>query len=127
MRLPPTDIFVWGMHPDTVPDNIVMNLTESGIEIEQKDVIKKSRDGSALLSLKVSVKAEDLQKTHSPDVWPLCVKVREYIYYPKKKSTKKSNDERNSAQHPNPQSQSSGSNSASTTTKEVPSQMSEWC
>ena len=49
MRLPPTDIFVWGMHPDTVPDDIVINLTESGIEIEQKDVIKKSRDGSALL------------------------------------------------------------------------------
>ena len=30
---------------------------------------------------KISVKAEDLQRALDPSIWPLRVKVREYIYY----------------------------------------------
>ena len=47
-------------------------------------MIKKSRPGSALNSFKISVKAEDLQKALDPNIWPLRVKVREYIYYPRR-------------------------------------------
>ena len=94
MRSPPADIFVWGLHPDTTQDDIVKDLAESSIIIEEKDVMKKSREGAALLSFKVSVRAEDLQKALDPAVWPLRVKVREYIYYPRKKTDKdKNNDE----------------------------------
>ena len=48
-------------------------------------MIKKSKDGAALLSFKISVRADDLRKALDPTIWPLRVKVREYIYYPKKK------------------------------------------
>ena len=39
----------------------------------------------------ISVKAEDLQRALNPEVWPLRVKVREFIYY-SRKSGQKSND-----------------------------------
>ena len=39
----------------------------------------------ALLLFKISVRAEDLQKALDPTVLPLKGKVREYVYYPKKK------------------------------------------
>ena len=84
MRSPPADIFIYGVHPDTTEEDIVNDLSESGIVIESKDIIKKSKDDAPLKSFKISVKAEDLQKSLDPSVWPLRVKVREYIYYSKK-------------------------------------------
>lgn len=131
MRSPPADIFVWGMHPDTLPDDIVKDLAESGIVIEQKDVVKKSREGSALKSFKISVKAEDLQKALFPEVWPLRVKVIEYIYYPKKKSDQSSRDNAKSDQQSDNKSPSESSdkftdqevsNSTPTSVNEVVSQ-----
>ena len=97
MKSPPADIFVWGLHPETLPEDIVKDLGDSGINIEAKDVLKKSKDGAALLSFKVSVRAEDLQKALDPQIWPLRVKVREYVYYPKKKP----NENASSSQLPN--------------------------
>ena len=85
LRPPPADIFVWGMHPETTPQDIVNDLADSDITIEEKDIMKKSKDGAALLSFKVSVRADDLQKALDPTVWPMRVKVREYVYYTKKK------------------------------------------
>ena len=84
MRSPPADIFIYGVHPDTTEEDIVNDLADSGIMIESKDVIKKSKDDAPLKSFKISVKAEDLQKSLDPSVWPLRVKVREYIYYSRK-------------------------------------------
>ena len=84
MRSPPADIFIYGVHPDTREEDIVTDLSESGIEIETTDIIKKSKDDAPLKSFKISVKAEDLQKALDPSVWPMRVKVREYIYYSKK-------------------------------------------
>ena len=86
IKSPPADIFVWGLHPETTPEDIVKDLADSNIIIQPKDIIKKSKEGSALLSFKVSVRAEDLQLALDPSIWPLRVKVREYIYYPKKKT-----------------------------------------
>ena len=86
LRSPPADIFVWGMHPETTPQDIVKDLADCDITIEEKDIMKKSKEGAALLSFKVSVRAEDLQKALDPTVWPMRVKVREYVYYPKKKA-----------------------------------------
>jgi len=74
----------YGVHPDTREEDIVTDLSESGIEIETTDIIKKSKDDAPLKSFKISVKAEDLQKALDPSVWPMRVKVREYIYYSKK-------------------------------------------
>ena len=84
MRSPPADIFVWGIHPDTSIQDIVADLSESGIIIEEKDVQKKSKPEANLVSYKISVKAEDLQKALDPAVWPLRVRVREFIYYSRK-------------------------------------------
>ena len=83
MRSPPADIFIYGVHPDTTEEDIVNDLADSGIVIHCKDVIKKSKDEAPLKSFKISVKAEDLQKALDPSVWPLRVKVREYICYSK--------------------------------------------
>ena len=44
MRSLPADIFVWGVHPDTTPEDIVSDLAESGINITTKDIMKKSKD-----------------------------------------------------------------------------------
>ena len=85
MRAPPVAIFVWGMHPHTSTEDIVIDLAECGIVIEKKDALKKSKDEAPLLSFKISVRAEDLSKALDPSIWSLRVKVREYIYYLKKK------------------------------------------
>ena len=50
MKSPPGDIFIYGVHTDTTEEDIVNDLRESNIIIEEKDVIKKSRPGSALNS-----------------------------------------------------------------------------
>jgi hypothetical protein len=81
MRSPPADIFVWGIHPDTSLPDIVADLAESGIIIQERDIEKKSKEEAYLVSYKIRLKAEDLQKALEPSVWPLRVKVREFIYY----------------------------------------------
>ena len=86
MRSPPADIFVWGIHPDTAIEDIVADLSDSGIVIEEKDVEKKSKDEAYLVSYKIRLKAEDLQKALEPGVWPMRVKVREFIHYSKNNS-----------------------------------------
>ena len=97
MRSPPADIFVWGIHPETTSEDIVNDLAASNIIIEEKDIMRKSKEGAALLSFKISVPAQDLQKALDPAIWPLRVKVREYIYYPKKKT-----DNEENKKQPNP-------------------------
>ena len=84
MRSPPADIFIYGVHPDTSEEDIVNDLAESNIMVEVKEVILKSKPEAFLKSFKISVKAEDLQKAFDPSIWPLRVKVREFIYYSKK-------------------------------------------
>ena len=85
MRSPPADIFVWGVHPETTIDDIVNDLAESDIRIQSTDIEKKSKDGTPLNSYRISVPAADLQKALDPQIWALRVKVREYIYYPRKR------------------------------------------
>ena len=93
MRAPPADIFIWGVHPATTPEDIVNDLAESEIKIEVNDIVKKSKDDAPLNSYKISVPAQDLTKALDPSVWPLRVKVREYIYYPKKRDPKQKSDQ----------------------------------
>ena len=81
MRSPPADIFVYGVHPDTSPEDIVQDLACSDIIITAEDIVMKSREEAYLKSYKISVKAEDLSKALDPSVWPLRVKVREFIHY----------------------------------------------
>ena len=85
MRVPPADIFVWGLHPETTVNDIVNDLAASDIHIDAKDVEKKSKENAPRNSYRVSIPAPDLQKALDPGIWPMRVKVREYIYYPKKK------------------------------------------
>ena len=47
----------------------------------KRDIKKMSKPEANLVSYKISVKAEDLQKALDPSVWPLRVKVREFIHY----------------------------------------------
>ena len=81
MRSPPADIFVYGVHPDTSPEDIVQDLAFSDIIIKAEDIVKKSKDEAFLKSYKISVKAEDLLKALDPAIWPMRVKVREFIHY----------------------------------------------
>ena len=81
MRSPPADIFVYGVHPETSIEDIVADLAVSDIQIDTKDVVVKSKEDAYLKSYKISVRAEDLQKALDPAIWPMRVKVREYIYY----------------------------------------------
>ena len=87
MKSPPADIFVYGVHPDTTEEDIVNDLKENEIIVDQRHVVKKSKPEASLNSFKISVKAEDLPKVLDPAVWPLRVKVREWIYF-SRKSTK---------------------------------------
>ena len=84
MRSPPADIFVYGVHPDTTKEDIVQDLATNDIIINIQDIMQKSKDEAFLKSYKISVKAEDLQKSLDPSVWPLRVKVREFIHYSRK-------------------------------------------
>ena len=84
MRSPPADIFIYGVHKETTEQDIVDDLKESDILIDIKDVVKKSKPEAGLNSFKISVKAQDLQKALDPAIWPMRVKVREYIYFKKK-------------------------------------------
>ena len=56
------------------------------------DIVKKSKDDAPLNSYKISVPAADLSKALDASVWPLRVKVREYIYYPKKRNSPQQQD-----------------------------------
>ena len=84
MRAPPADIFVYGVHPETSIYDIVQDLAVHDVIIESKDIVVKSNKEAFLKSYKISVKAEDLEKALSPCVWPLRVKVREFIHYSRK-------------------------------------------
>ena len=86
MRSPPADIFVYGVHPDTTPEDIVQDLACSDIIIRITDIVMKSKEEAYLKSYKISVKAEDLLKALDPSVWPLRVKVREFIHYSRRSS-----------------------------------------
>lgn len=94
MRSPPADIFVWGIHPETTVQDIIADLADSGVIIQEKDVEKKSKAEAFLCSYKISVRAEHLQTALDPTVWPLRVKVREYIYYSKKNPRQENNQQR---------------------------------
>ena len=96
MRAPPADIFVYGVHPDTTKEEIVEDLAYSDISINTNDIIQKSKEEAFLKSYKISVKAEDLQKALDPSVWPLRVKVREFIHYSRKTPA---NHQRNAHAH----------------------------
>ena len=99
MRSPPADIFVYGVHPDTELEDIVQDLACSNIIIETKDIFKKSREEAFLQSYKISVKAEDLQKALDPSVWPMRVKVREFIHYSRKPGTGNNQGRAQAPQH----------------------------
>ena len=84
MKSPPADIFVYGVPRDTTKADIVDDLAESDIQISPDDIQLMSKGNPAVVSYKISVKAQDLQKALDPTVWPLRVKVREFIYYKKR-------------------------------------------
>ena len=84
MKSPPADIFVYGVPRDTSKEDIMEDLLDSNIEISIDDIILMSKGNPAVVSYRISVKAEDLQSALDPSVWPLRVKVREFIHYRKR-------------------------------------------
>ena len=91
MKSPPADIFVYGIPRDTTKEDIVEDLAESEIQIIPGDIQLMSKGNPTVVSYRISVKAEDLSKALDPTVWPLRVKVREFIYY--KRRTEQRNQE----------------------------------
>ena len=63
--------------------------------ITEHDIEKKSKQEAFLVSYRIRVKAEDLQKALNPAIWPMRVKVREYIYYSSKGQSKRKNEDQN--------------------------------
>ena len=65
------------------------------------DIVQMSKPNETtnVISFKISVPAEDLEKALDPTVWPLRVRVREFIHYRKRYSDKNGNTsvEKNSA------------------------------
>ena len=86
MKVAPVDIFVYGVHKDTSYEDIVEELKYSDIDIDKEDIEEKTREGSNVKSYKISIKAEFLEKALKPETWPLRVKVREWVYFPRKRS-----------------------------------------
>ena len=84
MKSPSADIFIYGVHRETTEEDISNDLRESDIIVDVKDIVKKSKPEAGLNSFKISIKAEDLKKALNPEIWPMRVKVREYIYYSKR-------------------------------------------
>ena len=84
MKSPLADIFVYGVPRDTTKEDIVEDLEESEIQTSPEDGILMSKGNPSVVSYRISVKAEDLSKALDPSVWPLRVKVREFIHYKKR-------------------------------------------
>ena len=89
------------MHPETTIEDIKNDLADSNITVKDTDIEKKSNKDAYLCSYKISVPAADLQKALDPAIWPLRVKVREFIHYakrnPKSKSGPRNGDSGNDA------------------------------
>ena len=64
------------------------DLDEADIKITVGDIVQMSKpnETSSVISFKISVPAEDLEKALDPTVWPLRVRVREFIHYRKRYS-----------------------------------------
>ena len=64
------------------------DLEEADIKITVGDIVQMSKpnEASNVISFKISVPAEDLEKALDPTLWPLQVCVREFIHYRKQYS-----------------------------------------
>ena len=64
------------------------DLEEADIKITVGDIVQMSKpnETSNVISFKISVPAEDLEKALDLTVWPLQVSVREFIHYRKRYS-----------------------------------------
>ena len=85
MKTAPADIFIYGVDKSTVVQDIIEDLAFSDIVVKAENVVKKTRENASVDSYKISIKAEDLQKALNPDIWPMRVKVREWIHYPSRR------------------------------------------
>ena len=86
MKVAPVDIFVYGVHKDTTFEDIIEELKYSDIDISKDDIVEKTRERSSVKSFKLSIRAEFLEKALKPETWPLRVKVREWVYFPRKRN-----------------------------------------
>ena len=59
-------------------EDIVVDLAESGIKITANDVEKKSITEARLCTYRISIPAQDFNKSLQPEIWPMRVKVCEY-------------------------------------------------
>ena len=93
MKSPPADIFVYGVPRDTSKMDIMEDLAESDIHICVDDINLMSKGNPPVVSYRISVKADDLTKALDPMVWPLRVKVREFIHYKKRPNAGKTTNQ----------------------------------
>ena len=98
MKTPPANIFVWGLLEDTTKDDIVADLSLSGITVTESDIEMKSKPESRMKSYRISVPAHTLSMALDPSIWPLGVKVREYVFYSRRRETGGAEQQRESQQ-----------------------------
>ena len=82
----PAKIFCYGIPKGTTKKDIVYDINEADIKITFDDIVQmcKPNETSNVVSFKILVPAEDLEKALDPTVWPLRVRVREFIHYQKR-------------------------------------------
>jgi hypothetical protein len=73
---PSRDLFVYRVQNDITANDI--NLYVTGKNVDVRDVIQKSKEGSRFMSFKVTVKVSDLNTILKPDFWPTGVCVRRF-------------------------------------------------
>ena len=86
IKSPPANIFVWGLLSDTTRSDIVADLALSDIPIKETDVELKSKPEARMCSYRISIPMNCLQKALDPCIWPMGVKVREYVFFGKKRN-----------------------------------------
>ena len=101
MKTPPANIFVWGLLSETNKEDIIADLSLSGIHIDESSIEKKSKPEAKLSSYRISVPANFLTVALDPSIWPLGVRVREYIFYSKRRENNNDGQESSRQQNGN--------------------------
>ena len=83
MKTARADIFIYAVDQSTTVGDIVEGLALNQIEVSPSHVVKKTRTDvqSRFDCYRISVKQEDMDKSLQPDMWPMGVRVRQWVHY----------------------------------------------
>lgn len=87
-------LFIYNVSPDAILEDVKDYITqEKGVEV--KELLKLSKAESRNQSFRLSVKEKDYACLNDPAAWPDGVKVRRYVFPPRKQSLETSDSDNN--------------------------------